>query len=933
MADDLPTSEPITPTAAEAEQDDNTPAPAIRKSWWQRASTKAVHSTLRFTFKHILGTRISGAENFKGLEGKPTLIIANHVSFVDGFFLGAALPLDAAFAIDRGIHAKLFNSPWVKYNPLAKFVLNRIDFHPMDTTKPQAIRALTKLAKSGKPVMIFPEGRLTPTGTLMQAFGGSGIVADKAGAWIVSVFTEGLNFLPFGATKLKSYPKRLIPKMAVTVLPPVKMNIPEGLTGKARRKEIDTQLEKIMLEMPVHAVSKERTLIDALHDAAHNFGYKYGIIDDPEGDTLKYGRLLTGAYALGNEIAKVTAKGENVGFLLPNSKGAAVTFWGMLAYGRVPTMLNAKAEKTDMLSYTQTASLKTIVTSRRFVQMAKLEEKIATLAEKTKIVYLEDLRPRIGLFAKIKALLHAHDWLPRPKDAAKGGEPACIIFTSGSEGPPKGVVLSSTNLLANAAQAHAITPLQPSDKVFNCMPIFHSFGLAGGMILPTLKGIPSFQYPNPLDGKNIPKMVYFYDTTIMFGTDTFLNLYARNATDKDFNSLRMVFAGAERLQDETYDMYVDRFNVRVNNAYGLSEAAPAVAMNVPGAHKRGTVGKVLPGIETRLEPVPDMQGSYHLFIKGPNVMMGYLKFDNPGVLQAPRDGWHDTGDIVSMTPDNFMKLTGRAKRFAKIGGEMVSLDAVEEVAEAASKKLDAAHATVLRQDPVNGDSIVLFTTDPALKREQLAKAAQENGRSILGLPKNPDIHVIPAMPLLPTGKTDYVTLKKTLAAMSAGNDNAEPKAVAPAVDIAAIAPKAANDEKFKGPSTIKGVLEPFAETGTEGIVWSVQDEAHISADGKWDLTGLNTLQDGDFLRVFNNAARKDVLWEGEIKLKAARGPLDGQDGIDNAEWRKMFDDHKPGMLVKKDAYAKMKTEAANDAAPEQKIEQKPATPKVPGIGG
>ncbi|TAL28238.1 MAG: hypothetical protein EPN97_15090 [Alphaproteobacteria bacterium] len=766
MADQAPVAEPQEEEAAPA---------VVKKSWWNKVSTQALHTFLRFTFKHILGTRFSGAENFKGLDGKPTLIIANHVSFVDGFFLGAALPLDAAFAIDRTIYNKMMNHPFVKYNPLAKFVLNRIDFHPMDTTRPQAIRDLTRLAKAGKPVMIFPEGRLTTTGTLMQIFGGSAVVADKSDANIVPVYTDGLNFLPFGATRLKNYPKRLIPKMTVTVLPPVKLKVPDGLSGKQRRKEADAQLEKIVQEMPVGAVNKNRTLIDALHDAAHNFGYNYDIVDDAEGEPLKYGKLLIGAYALGGKLAKETSKGENVGFLLPNSKGAAVTFWGLQAYGRVPTMLNAKAEKSDMLSFTQTATLKTVVTSRRFVQMAKLEEKIKALSEKTKIVYLEDIKPKIGLFAKVRALLHAHDWLPRPKDAAKGGDPACIIFTSGSEGPPKGVVLSSTNLLSNAAQVHAVTPLTPSDKVFNCMPIFHSFGLAGGMIMPALKGIRSFQYPNPLDGKNIPKLVYFYDTTVMFGTDTFLNLYARNATDKDFSSLRMVFAGAERLQDSTYDMYVDRFGVRVNNAYGLSEAAPAVAMNVPGAHRRGTVGKPLPGIEIKLEPVPDMAGSFQLFIKGPNVMLGYLKHDNPGVLQPPSNGWHDTGDIVKVSPDGYMTLTGRAKRFAKIGGEMVNLDMVEALANAASLKKDAANATVLVQDPADGDRIVLFTTDPGLKREALTKTAQETGKSVLGLPKNPDIHHIAELPKLPTGKTDYTRLKKMLAEMKASaNDNAKP---------------------------------------------------------------------------------------------------------------------------------------------------------------
>jgi len=786
---------PASETQAAAE--DNLPL-LPKKNWAQRQMDKAFRAGLRFTFRTFFSADIRGTENFKLAEGKPTLIVANHVSFIDGFLLGTALPSDTAFAIDTGMYKKLTK------NPIMKFFMNRVDFHPLDTTKPGALRELVKLAKAGKPVMIFPEGRLTTTGTLMQVFGGSATVADQAKATIVPIYMDGLNFLARGATRVTSYPHRLFPKLSITVMPPTKLDLPDDVTGRARRKLRDEQLEKIVQEMPVQAVNPKRTLMDALHDAARNFGRKHLVLDDPEGETLNYGQVLTGAYALGEKLAEKTKKGENVGFLLPNSKGAAISFFALEAFGRVPTMLNAKAEQTDMMSYTTTASLKTIVTSRRFVEMAKLQDKITALSEKCKIVYLEDVKKDIGLGTKLRALVRSKGFF-RPKDRATGSDPAAIIFTSGSEGPPKGVVLSSTNLLANIAQVHAVTPMTPNDKVFNCMPVFHSFGLSGGMIMPLLKGIRSFQYPNPLDGKNIPKLAYFYDTTIMFGTDTFLNLYARNATDKDFSSLRMVFAGAERLQDSTYDTYVDRFNVRVNNAYGLSEAAPGVAMNVPGAHKRGTVGKFLPGIETRLEPVPDMEDSYKLSIRGPNVMLGYLKNDKPGVIQPPQDGWHDTGDIVNVTAEGFVKLTGRAKRFAKIGGEMVSLDAVEAVANAASQKKDVGNATVLRQDPVNGDAIVLFTTDPLLKREQLAEAARTTGRSILGLPKNPDIIVLPELPKLPTGKTDYVGLKKLLSApaataannaASAAKDAAPlPAPIAPAFTAATTGQTPSNDDK------------------------------------------------------------------------------------------------------------------------------------------
>ena len=781
----------IEPAAPETE-DNDTASLLPKKSWMTRQMDSAVRGGLRFMFKTLFGAKIRGTENFKGLEGKPTLVIANHVSFIDGLLLGATMPIEASFAIDTGMYNKIMKHPMVRFNPIAKFMLNRIDFHPLDTTKPQAIRALTKLAKAGRPVMVFPEGRLTTTGTLMQSFGGSSVVAANADAHIVPIYMDGLNFLAKGLTRLKDYPHRLFPKLSVTVMPPVKLDITASASGKERRRIADEQMEKILQEMPVNAVDPNRTLIEALHDAARNFGRKREMLDDhnQEEAPLTYGKILTGIYALGAKLAKVTSKGENVGFLLPNSKKSPVAFFALHAYGRVPTMLNAKAEKADMLSYVTTASLKTIVTSREFVRLAKLEDKIEELSKATKIIYTEDVKAKIGLVDKIAGLLRGKGLLPRPKDAPKGQDPAAIIFTSGSEGPPKGVVLSSTNFLSNVAQVNAVTPIRPTDKIFNSMPIFHSFGLAGGLIMPLMTGVRSFQFPNPLAGKEIPKLAYFYDATIMFGTDTFLNLYARSANDRDFSGLRMVFAGAERLQDETYNTYVDRFNVRVNNAYGLSEAAPAVAMNVPGAHRRGTVGKFLPGIETRMEAVPDMEDSFRLFIKGPNVMLGYLKNDNPGVIQPPPDGWHDTGDIVNVSKEGYVKLTGRAKRFAKIGGEMVSLDMVETVATAASLNKEAAHAVVLKQDPVNGDSIALFTTDPALKREALTKAANEAGRSVLGLPKNNEIYVLPEMPRLPTGKTDYVTLQKRLkgdfnaaSVVPASNDNQQkpeaPKAAAP----------------------------------------------------------------------------------------------------------------------------------------------------------
>jgi acyl-[acyl-carrier-protein]-phospholipid O-acyltransferase/long-chain-fatty-acid--[acyl-carrier-protein] ligase len=724
-----------------------------KKSWLKQQSDRFLKFALLQTFKILFGMTVKGVENFDKIKGEPTLIVANHTSLLDGALLAAILPVKPSFAIDLGVYNRM------KKNPLIGFIFSHMDMHPLDMNNPQAIRDLTRLAEKGKPVMIFPEGRLTTTGSIMQIFDGASSVADNAKAHIVPVYMDGLQFLGFGATRAKAYPDNLLPRLSVTVMEPRTLELPDDLKGKLRRAERLQQMETIMHELPVKAVDTEKNLMSALRYAVRHFGAKYAILDDVDGSTTTYGEVLTGAHAIGNALAKITKPDENVGFLLPNSGKSAVVFWGMQAAGRVPAMLNASSDAPTMLSCAETAQLKTIVTSRKFVEMAKLEGKMEALAQGRNIVYLEDMRTKIGFFDKAKAYLQAKGLWVRSKDEKTGSDPAVVIFTSGSEGAPKGVVLSSYNILSNIAQMNSVMAVSPDDKVFNAMPIFHSFGLSGGMITPMLKGMRSLQYPTPLDSKNIPRSVYFYDATVMFGTDTFLSMYARSAKNADLASLRkgMVFAGAEALAESTYNTYVDRFGVRILQGYGMTEAAPAVSINVPYAHSKGTVGKILPCIETRLDAVEGMDGA-KLSIKGPNIMLGYLMHDKIGLLQAPKDGWHDTGDIVSFNQDGFMSLVGRAKRFAKIGGEMVSLQTIETLAKTAAPEKE--HGAILVQTAEKGDSIVLFTTDSTLQRDALSKVAKDENRSMLGVPKNNEIFFIEAIPKLPTGKTDYVSLKK-----------------------------------------------------------------------------------------------------------------------------------------------------------------------------
>src|SRR6202011_1006987 len=407
--------------------------------------------------------------------------------------------------------------------------------------------------------------------------------------------------------------------------------------------------------------------------------------------------------------------------------------------GRVPAMINFTAGAATILAACAAAEVSTIVTARAFVGKGKLEDLVARLAQHVKIVYLEDVRKSAGFADKLRGLLAAKTPLvPRNPD-----DPAVILFTSGSEGTPKGVVLSHRNMLANAAQAAARIDFGRTDKVFNVLPVFHSFGLTVGLILPLVSGVHVYLYPSPLHYRTVPELVYNVNATILFGTDTFLAGYARAAHPYDFRSLRYVLAGAEPVKEATRRTYAEKFGLRILEGYGVTETAPVLAINTPMFNRFGTVGRLMPGMTARLEPVPGVEDGGRLYVKGPNVMLGYLKTDNPGVIEPPPEGWHDTGDIVTIDPPAFITIKGRAKRFAKIGGEMISLAAVETLA--AGLWPDALSAVAAMPDPRKGERLILVT------QKHYARA---HGASDLMVPS--EVLAVDKVPVLGSGKLDYV---------------------------------------------------------------------------------------------------------------------------------------------------------------------------------
>jgi acyl-[acyl-carrier-protein]-phospholipid O-acyltransferase/long-chain-fatty-acid--[acyl-carrier-protein] ligase len=579
-------------------------------------------------------------------------------------------------------------------------------------------------------------------------------VADKSGAMVLPVRIDGAQYTPF--SRLRGRIRlRWFPPITLTILPPRRFAIPREIRGRERRRIAGKLLADLMTEMMFATSNYRRTLFGALLDARRVHGGGHVIVEDVERATLTYDDLIVRALLLGGLIANETRRSEAVGVMLPNAAAAVAPLFGLQARGRVPAMLNYTLGAKGVVAACQAAQIRRVYTSERFVVAAKLEHLVDRLREVTTVVYLEELRQRITPWLKVKAAIaRRFATFLYARERVTPDETAVVLFTSGSEGMPKGVALSHANVLANREQVAARIDFSSQDVILNALPLFHSFGLTAGTLLPLLSGMRTFFYPSPLHYRIVPEMAYDVNATIMFGTNTFLAGYARFAHPYDFYSVRYVFAGAEKLKDETRRIWTDRFGVQIFEGYGATETSPVLATNTPIDARAGTVGRFLPGIEHALDPVPGVEGG-RLSVRGPNVMLGYLKHDRPGVIQPPATsrgpGWYDTGDIVTIDADGFITIQGRAKRFAKIGGEMVSLTAVEELAARAWP--ETQHACVSLPDFQKGEQLILVTTRVDAQRAELSARAKEEGMSELHVPKR-IVHVA-ALPLLGSGKTDY----------------------------------------------------------------------------------------------------------------------------------------------------------------------------------
>lgn len=497
-------------------------------------------------------------------------------------------------------------------------------------------------------------------------------------------------------------------------------------------------------------------LLSGLLRARSQFGGKKQIILDGDERVLTYDEIVRAAFALGSALTSYTEKGENVGVMLPTGAGAVIAFYALQAYGRVPAMFNFTSGSRNLKAAGKAAKVTKFITAHKFIELGSLEPLIEELSEQYEIIYLEDVRENLTLSNKIAGALGPYlPWLFKSSPNYK--DPGVILFTSGTEGDPKGVVLSHENVMANVEQVRAHIELFPeTDIVFNPLPTFHCFGLTVGAILPLIAGVKAVFHPTPLQPREIAKRIKNTGSTFLLATDTFISQYARAGDEDDLKSLRLAVCGAERVKDETRQMVRKKYNIEILEGYGATEASPVIAANRVGANTPGSVGMLMPGMDYKLEQVAGIEHGGRLFVRGPNIMQGYLTPSNPGVLETVKGGWHDTGDIVTVDEEGFVRIRGRVKRFAKVGGEMVSLAVVENCASALWP--DNMHAAAAVPDARKGEQIILLSDSQSINRPDMLAWAQNHGVSELAVPRK--VFQVKEIPVLGTGKIDYGSVMK-----------------------------------------------------------------------------------------------------------------------------------------------------------------------------
>lgn len=709
---------------------------------------------LRFLLRLIYGFRSENEAMLR--EPGPLILAPNHVSWLDWLFLGVVLDRDWKFVTS----STTANASWIH----RRIMVNSRTF-PVDTSSAYAMRDMADFLQRGGKLVLFPEGRLSRTGGLMKMYDGIAFLLHRSGARVITAYLRGTVRLPWvvhpGWT-------RLFPRVSVQFADPVTAPAHPELSVTAARQRVTAWLRDRMVaqQFEVEYRHGPATVPAALGKLVRRVPSRVAL-EDAAGARLDYRGLATAADVLAGAWRRRfdASSGARIGVLLPNIAATPVTLFSLWQAGRVPCILNFSSGVPTMLVCAQLAGIRDVVTSRRFVEMAKLN--LAAFEQAgVRLHYLEDVRAALTRSAKVRAWFGNRIRPGRALRAARcsGPDTAVVLFTSGSEGTPKGVELTHANLLANVHQISAVMDITDEERFFSALPLFHSLGLVGGLLYPLLRSCYTFLYPSPLHYRIVPTLVYERDCTVMLATNTFLNGYARKANAYDFSTLRFLVAGAEKVQTATFDTWARRFGARVLEGYGATECSPVISVNSRIAPRLGTAGRLLPGMEWRLEPVEGVPEGGRLWVRGPNVMKGYLNPEAQAKFAAG-DGWYDTGDIAQVDAEGYVTLLGRLKRFAKVSGEMVSLTAVEDALAGAFPAFGPRLqiAILALPDADKGERLIAVTNDARVPLAEMRAVLREKGFSNLSAPR--EVRVVASIPKLGTGKVDH---RKLLDQLKAG---------------------------------------------------------------------------------------------------------------------------------------------------------------------
>lgn len=704
--------------------------------------------------------------DLKGNEHIPArggaLLTPNHASWVDAILLIAATDRPIRFLMFKGVYDHPLIKPFAK---MLKIIPIASDQGPREML--HSLREASEALRQGEVLCIFPEGEITRIGQMLPFRRGFERIIKGIDVPIIPVNIDGIwgSIFSFsGGHFLWKWPR--------TIPYPVRITFGKPLPSTSTAPEVRQAVQELGVDAFQRRRRSMRPLTRSFMQAARRNPRHFAMADGRT-PKLTFGDALIKTVFLARRLRPLWREQRMVGILLPPSIPGALVNWAALLLGKIPVNLNYTSSNESMASCAKQCELKTVVTARQFLEKVPVQPP-------GEIIYAEDLALKPRVAEKMAALLAAKllparllEWFLGVSRPPKLDDTATVIFSSGSTGEPKGVVLSHFNLASNVEQLEQVFHLHHGDRILGILPFFHSFGFTGTLCLPPLAGIGVVFHPSPLDAQVIGGLVSKYAVTMLLSTPTFLNSYARRCPPEAFGSLRIVMAGAEKLPERTAQSFEDHFGIRPLEGYGCTECSPVVAVNTydfraayfrqVGA-KRGTIGHPLPGIGVRIidpdsgESLPvDKPGL--LLVRGPNVMLGYLNRPEK-TAEVLRDGWYNTGDIAAVDDDGFLRITDRLSRFSKIGGEMVPHLKVEEKLH----ELLAADGQVLAvtaiPDEKKGERLaVIHTLKEEMLRECLDKLAKSD-LPALWKPRPDQFLYVEKLPYLGTGKLDLRKLRE-----------------------------------------------------------------------------------------------------------------------------------------------------------------------------